>query len=74
MLVAADPLAPAAEGAPDILILPFPAVAVPSSAGPWRSLRGGEIDSRIEIDLRLRRSAEGGLAVDLRSAFRAPCP
>jgi S1-C subfamily serine protease len=34
------------------------------SEGPWRSLRGGEIDARIELDLRLRRSAEGGLAID----------
>jgi S1-C subfamily serine protease len=33
-------------------------------AGPWRSLRGGEIDARIELDLRLRQSAEGGLALD----------
>jgi S1-C subfamily serine protease len=33
-------------------------------AGPWRSLRGGEIDSRIELDLALRRSGEGGLALD----------
>ena len=38
--------------------------AQPAAAGPWRSLRGGEIDARIELDLRLRRSAEGGLAVD----------
>ena len=37
---------------------------VSRSAGPWRSLRGGEIDARIELDLRLRRSAEGGLALD----------
>src|SRR5262245_24959966 len=37
---------------------------VSRSAGPWRSLRGGEIDARIELDLRLRRSAEGGLAFD----------
>jgi S1-C subfamily serine protease len=34
------------------------------SAGPWYSLRGGEIDARIELDLRMRRSAEGGLAID----------
>jgi S1-C subfamily serine protease len=27
-------------------------------------LRGGEINARIELDLRLRRSAEGGLAID----------
>ncbi|MBY0295744.1 MAG: S1C family serine protease [Methylobacterium sp.] len=33
-------------------------------SGPWRSLRGGEIDARIELDLALRRSAEGGLALD----------
>ena len=33
-------------------------------AGPWRSLRGGEIDARIELDLRLRRRAEGGLVLD----------
>ncbi len=37
---------------------------VSRAAGPWRSLRGGEIDARIELDLRLRRSAEGGLALD----------
>jgi S1-C subfamily serine protease len=37
---------------------------VSRSEGPWRSLRGGEIDARIELDLRLRRSAEGGLAID----------
>jgi S1-C subfamily serine protease len=32
--------------------------------GAWRSLRGGEIDARIELDLSLRRSSEGGLALD----------
>ncbi|ANW02451.1 S1C family serine protease [Bradyrhizobium icense] len=32
--------------------------------GPWRSLRGGEIDARIELDVRLRSSHEGGLAVN----------
>ena len=37
---------------------------VSRAAGPWRSLRGGEIDARIELDLRLRRSAEGGLVLD----------
>jgi S1-C subfamily serine protease len=37
---------------------------VSRSAGPWYSLRGGEIDSRIELDLRMRQSAEGGLAID----------
>jgi S1-C subfamily serine protease len=37
---------------------------VSRSAGPWYSLRGGEIDARIELDLRMRQSAEGGVAVD----------
>jgi S1-C subfamily serine protease len=37
---------------------------VSRSAGPWYSLRGGEIDARIELDLRMRRSAEGGFAID----------
>ena len=37
---------------------------VSRAAGPWRSLRGGEIDARIELDLRLRQSAEGGLAIE----------
>ncbi len=36
-----------------------------SLAGPaWRSLRGGDIDARLELDLRLPRRAEGGVAVD----------
>jgi len=37
---------------------------VSRSAGPWWSLRSGEIDARIELDLRMRQSAEGGLAID----------
>jgi S1-C subfamily serine protease len=37
---------------------------VSRAAGPWRSIRGGEIDARIELDLRLRRSAEGGLVLN----------
>jgi S1-C subfamily serine protease len=32
--------------------------------GPWQSLRGGEIDARVELDARLRGTAEGGLAVN----------
>lgn len=36
---------------------------VSRSAGPWWSLRGGEINARIELDLRMRQSAEGGLAI-----------
>ena len=53
-------LAVGADGA-----APTAALGVVSVAGPaWRSLRGGEIDARVELDLSLRRSAEGGLAVD----------
>jgi S1-C subfamily serine protease len=34
-------------------------------AGPgWRSMRGGEIDARIELDVRLRRHAEGGAVLN----------
>jgi S1-C subfamily serine protease len=32
--------------------------------GAWRSFRGGEIDTRIELDLSLRRAGEGGVALD----------
>jgi S1-C subfamily serine protease len=32
------------------------------ASGPWRSLRGGHIDARIELDLHLQPSAQGGLA------------
>jgi hypothetical protein len=31
---------------------------------PWRSLRGGAIDARLELDVSLRRCGEGGLALD----------
>jgi len=41
---------------------------VSHAGGPWRSLRGGNIDARIELDLRLRRSAEGGVALDTSGA------
>lgn len=34
------------------------------STGPWRSMRGGDIDARIELSSWLRRSAEGSLALD----------
>jgi S1-C subfamily serine protease len=33
------------------------------SRGPWQSMRGGEIDARVELDTRLRSTAEGGVAV-----------
>jgi S1-C subfamily serine protease len=35
------------------------------SRGSWQSMRGGEIDARVELDARLRRTAEGGLAVNV---------
>ncbi|HEY1779295.1 MAG TPA: S1C family serine protease [Roseiarcus sp.] len=41
------------------------ALGVVSFAGPqWRSLRGGVIDARIELDATLARASEGGLALD----------
>ena len=45
---------------------PIAAFGSVSFVGPaWRSLRGGEIDERIELDLSLRRAGEGGLALDV---------
>ena len=38
--------------------------AVSVSRGSWRSMRGGDITARVELDLRLGRSAAGSLAVD----------
>jgi S1-C subfamily serine protease len=32
--------------------------------GRWRSLRGGEIDARVELDVRLRHSHQGGLVLE----------
>ncbi|MDA9441379.1 serine protease [Bradyrhizobium sp. CCBAU 51745] len=44
---------------------PSAALGMVSVSGQgWRSLRGGEIDARIELDVRLRSSQEGGLALD----------
>jgi S1-C subfamily serine protease len=41
------------------------ALGLVGTVGPaWRSLRGGTIDARLGLDLRLPRSAEGGLAAD----------
>jgi S1-C subfamily serine protease len=41
------------------------ALGIVASSGPaWRSLRGGDIDARIELDLAPRGHAEGGLALD----------
>jgi S1-C subfamily serine protease len=45
---------------------PIAAFGAVSFVGPaWRSLRGGEIDGRVELDLSLRRAGEGGLALDV---------
>ena len=44
---------------------PAAALGCVSRAGPaWRSMRGGSIDARIELDLPLRGSSEGGVALD----------
>jgi S1-C subfamily serine protease len=44
---------------------PVASFGIVSFAGPqWRSMRGGLIDARLELDAGLRRSSEGGLAVD----------
>ena len=44
--------------------LPLAAAGIVSFAGPaWRSLRGGTVDARIELDLVPPHGAEGGLAV-----------
>ena len=37
---------------------------VSRSDGPRRSLRGGDIDARIELDIRLRHGQQGGLSLD----------
>jgi S1-C subfamily serine protease len=49
----------AADSAP---LVAFGMIAVVGPA--WHSVRGGMIDSRLELDLRLRPRAEGGLAID----------
>lgn len=44
---------------------PSAALGMVSLSGKsWRSLRGGDIDARIELDVRLRSSQQGGLALD----------
>ena len=42
--------------------------AVSLTGERWRSLRGGDIDVRIELDVRLPHSHEGGLALDASGA------
>lgn len=49
----------AEEGAPTAA---FGLVSV--SRGSWQSMRGGDIDARVELDSRLRSTAEGGIAVN----------
>ena len=45
--------------------VPTASLAMVSLVGErWRSLRGGDIDARIELEVRLRHCHEGGLAVD----------
>jgi len=53
-------LAVGAEGGAPTAALGVVAV----SRGSWQSMRGGEIDARIELGTRLRPTAEGGLAVN----------
>ena len=75
--VEAPDLQPVAAGVGDVLAgslavvvgadggSPAAALGVVSRAGPgWRSVRGGDIDARIEIDMLLRGASEGGLALD----------
>jgi S1-C subfamily serine protease len=69
------PKAPSAAGTPTVGALAIvagaregaatAAMGVVSFVGPqWRSLRGGVIDARIELDAALARSSEGALALD----------
>jgi S1-C subfamily serine protease len=53
-------LAVGAEGGAPIAALGLVSV----SRGPWQSMRGGEIDARVELDTRLRPTVEGGVAVN----------
>jgi S1-C subfamily serine protease len=44
---------------------PTAALAMVARVGAaWRSMRGGEIDARIELDAKLRRGAEGGVVLN----------
>jgi S1-C subfamily serine protease len=44
---------------------PILALGIVSHSGAaWRSLRGGTIDARLELDVKLRRRSEGGLVLD----------
>jgi S1-C subfamily serine protease len=37
---------------------------VSRAAGPWRSMRGGDIDARLELDVSLRGGGQGSVALD----------
>lgn len=69
-VIALDTAAPAV-GALSVVVsardgTPVAALGVVATVGPaWRSMRGGEIDTRIELDLSLRREAEGGVALNV---------
>ena len=71
---AVGPGTAARAGDPALLIaardgLPLVAAGIVSFAGPaWRSLRGGAIDARIELDLLLPADGEGGLALGAEDA------
>lgn len=44
---------------------PLAALGAVAASGPaWQSMRGGDIDARIELGLSLKRQAQGGLALD----------
>ena len=59
---AAGALAVAVGAREGAAIAAFGVVAI--SGPPWRSMRGGEIDARLELGVSLRREAQGGLAFD----------
>jgi S1-C subfamily serine protease len=45
------------------------ALGIVSRSGPaWQSMRGGDINARLELDVRLRRQSQGGLAFNLQGA------
>ena len=63
-----SPVVAAARGTPTALL-----GTVSLVGGNWRSMRGGEIDARIELDVRLHHSQQGGLALDATgNAFGMP--
>lgn len=70
--VPVPPLKPSAVAAGTLVVAvgsrdgtPTAALGIASHvAGEWRSLRGGTLSARIELDLALRRADEGALVVD----------